>query len=158
MWVRNWTVTTIYRAKSGLPFTVMTGSDSPGYGNVDGSSYDRPNLVDPNILGRFVTHPDTAQQLLPRSAFAYLAPGQVRGNLGQNTFRRGGISNLNLALSRIWTLPSERYLTLRAEALNATNTPQFAEPITDLTNPAFGKITNTLNDGRNFALTLELRF
>jgi hypothetical protein len=158
MWARNWTVTTIYLAKSGLPFTVMTGSDSPGYGNVDGSSYDRPNVVDPAILGRFVTHPDTAQQLLPRSAFAYLAPGQVRGNLGQNTFRRGGISNLNLALSRIWTLPSERYLTFRAEAINAANTPQFAEPITDLTNPAFGKITNTLNDGRNFALTLELRF
>jgi len=155
---RNWTVSTVYLAKSGLPFTVMTGSDSPGYGNVDGSSYDRPNLVNPAILGRSVSHPDMAQQLLPAAAFAFLAPGQLRGNLGQNTFRRGGISNLNLALSRIWALPSDRYLTLRAEAINAANTPQFAEPISDLTNPAFGKITNTLNDGRNIALSLELRF
>ena len=82
----------------------------------------------------------------------------MRGNLGQNTFRRGGISNVNLALSRIWTLPSERYLMFRIEAINAANTPQFADPLTDLTNPAFGKITNTLNDGRNFAFAVEFRF
>jgi hypothetical protein len=136
----------------------MTGSDSPGYGNVDGSSYDRPNLIDAGILGRHIAHPDTAHLLLPRSAFGYLSPGQTRGNLGQNTFRRGGISNLNMALSKIWMLRSERYLTFRIEAINATNTPQFAEPIVDLTNPAFGKITNTLNDGRSFAATLEFRF
>jgi hypothetical protein len=158
MWTRNWTISTVYLAKTGLPFTVMTGSDSPGYGNVDGSSYDRPNLMDTSILGRHVSHPDTAQELLPLSAFAFLRTGEVRGNLGQNTFRRGGINNVNLALSRVWTLPSERYLMFRIEAINATNTPQFADPITDLTNPAFGKITNTLNDGRNFAFAVELRF
>jgi hypothetical protein len=155
---RKWTISTIYLAKTGLPFTVMTGSDSPGYGNVDGSSYDRPNLVDPAVLGRHISHPDNAHRLLPRSAFVFLRTGEVRGNLGQNTFRRGGISNLNLAVSRVWTLPSERFIVFRVEAINAANTPQFAEPIADLTNPAFGKITNTLNDGRNFALALELRF
>jgi hypothetical protein len=158
VWTRNWTFSTIYLAKTGLPFTVMTGSDSPGYGNVDGSSYDRPNLVDVSILGRHVSHPDTAQALLPTSAFAFLRPGELRGNLGQNTFRRGGISNLNLAISRVWTLASERYVMFRAEAINAANTPQFADPVSDLTNPAFGKITNTLNDGRNFALAVEFRF
>jgi len=157
-WIRDWTVSTIYLAKTGLPFSVTTGSDSPGYGNVDGSNTDRPNLVNPAVLGRHVSHPDIAPALLPRSAFAYLGPGELRGNLGQNTFRRGGISNLNVALSRVWALASERYLMFRVEAINAANTPQFADPVTDLTNPAFGKITNTLNDGRNFAVALELRF
>ena len=66
--------------------------------------------------------------LLPVSAFTFLRPGEVRGNLGQNTFRRGGINNINLALSRVWTLPSERYLMFRIEAINAANTPQFADP------------------------------
>lgn len=157
-WIRNWSVSTVYLAKTGLPFTIMTGSDAPGYGNVDGSSCDRPNLLDPSILGRHVAHPATAPSLLSRAAFAYPRPGESRGNLGQNTFHRGGISNLNMALSKIWRLPSERMLTFRAEAVNAANTPQFAEPVTDLTNPAFGKITNTLNDGRNLSATLELRF
>ncbi len=34
------------------------------------------------------------------------------------------------------------------------NTPQFAEPSTQLTSPAFGQITNTLNDGRAFRFHL----
>ena len=122
-WIRDWTVSTIYLAKTGLPFSVTTGSDSPGYGNVDGSNTDRPNLVNPAVLGRHVSHPDIAPALLPRSAFAYLGPGELRGNLGQNTFRRGGISNLNVALSRVWALASERYLMFRVEAINAANTP-----------------------------------
>ena len=37
---------------------------------------------------------------------------------------------------------------LRAEAYNVTNTPQFDEPQRNLTSPSFGRITNTLNDGR----------
>ena len=40
-WVRalagGWTFSTIVLLKSGTPFTVYTGSDAPGYGNVDGT-------------------------------------------------------------------------------------------------------------------------
>jgi len=39
---------------------------------------------------------------------------------------------------------------LRAESINLFNTPQFAEPGTELANGNFGQITNTLNDGRTF--------
>jgi hypothetical protein len=47
---------------------------------------------------------------------------------------------------------------LRAESVNFLNTPQFAEPNKDLASPSFGRITNTLNDGRTFRFTLSLRF
>jgi hypothetical protein len=41
---------------------------------------------------------------------------------------------------------------LRAESSNVINTPQFAEPGTVFRTPAFGFITNTLNDGRTCRL------
>jgi hypothetical protein len=71
-----------------------------------------------------------------------------------NTFRRGGIRNLNAAVARTWPLWSEARLTFRAESINLTNTPQFAEPGSVLGSPEFGTITNTLNDGRTFRLNL----
>lgn len=154
----KWNVSAIWLAKTGMPFTVISGSDAPGYGNVDGANGDRPNLADSSILGRKVGDPDTSQQLLPRSAFQFMQPTDQRGNLGMGTFRRGGIFNMNLGLSRTWAIASERLLMFRAESINFTNTPQFAEPNTDLTSPAFGKITNTLNDGRLFRFTLQVRF
>ncbi|MCX6585421.1 MAG: hypothetical protein NTX13_02420 [Acidobacteria bacterium] len=156
--VRHWRIATIFVAKSGIPFKIITGADSPGFGNVDGSPGDRPNLLSPEILGRTISHPDVAAALLPRSAFAYPNPTDPRGNLGNNVFRRAGYRNLNANVERRFTLPHERAISFRAEAINALNTPQFAEPVGDLSNPAFGKITNTLNDGRTFRFSLSLDF
>jgi len=154
----GWTFSGALLVKTGTPFTVSSGSDSPGYGNVDGSGSDRPNLVDPSVLGRSLSHPDTSRALLPRSAFAYIQPTDLRGNLGRNTFRKGGIGNLNAAVSRTWTLRGEKRLTFRAESVNLSNTPQFAEPGHELASPEFGQITNTLNDGRSFRLLLRFGF
>jgi hypothetical protein len=154
----GWRVSGVFLAKTGLPFTVISGSDGPGYGNVDGSNGDRPNLLDPSILGRTIADPNTSTALLPRSAFAFISPTDARGNLGFNTFRRGGIRNMNAALFRTWTLHSDWRTTFRAESVNFFNTPQFANPNPDLSSPAFGKITNTLNDGRSFQFTLQLQF
>jgi len=151
----RWDLNAVVLAKSGMPFTVVTGSDGPGFGNVDGVNGDRPDILNPAILGMAINHPDIT---LPRSAFRLLTPGQARGNIGVSTFRRGGIRNINSSLARTWTLPRETKLQLRAESINLFNTPQFAEPNPDLSSPAFGKITNTLNDGRTFRLTLRLSF
>jgi hypothetical protein len=145
-------------AKTGPPFTVFSGSDGAGFGNVDGSPGDRPDLLDSSILGRTVNNPDTSVRLLPKSAFAFIGPAESRGNLGVGVFRRGGIRNVNASLSRTWTLAPERSLTFRAESINFLNTPQFAEPGTDLTSPSFGQITNTLNEGRTFQFQLRFRF
>jgi hypothetical protein len=141
--------------KTGTPFTVTSGSDGPGFGNVDGNGGDRPHLLDPSILGRTAGHPDTSRSQLLRSAFAYSGPlDEFGGSLGRNTFRKGGIYNLNASLRRTFTVAVEKKLTLRAESINLFNTPQFAEPGAELTNPNFGAITNTLNDGRTLRFGL----
>jgi len=87
---RQWRVSSIFVAKSGIPFRLVTGSDGPGFGNVDGVTGDRPKLLDPSILGRTIAQPDVAAALLPRSAFAFLCPTHRRGNLGSNAFFRAG--------------------------------------------------------------------
>lgn len=154
----RWSLNGVFLAKNGTPFNLRTGSDAPGYGNVDGIGADRPNLLDPTILGRTIGNPDTARQDLPRSAFAYIPLGEETGNLGRNVFRRGRIRNLNASLNADWTLVGEVRMNFRAESINLTNTAQFAEPGLSLTDPNFGAITNTLNDGRTFRLQLRLSF
>jgi hypothetical protein len=158
MLLRDWRMSGVFVAKAGTPFSVITGSDAPGYGNVDGVSGDRPNLVNQSILGKVISHPDLAPKILTRESFAFIEPTAARGNLGVNTFRRAGFRNLNVAVERRFAMQQDRAVSFRAESINATNTPQFAEPVWDLSNPAFGKITNTLNDGRTLRFSLSLEF
>lgn len=144
--------------RTGTPLTLYIGSDAPGFGNVDGSGGDRPNLLDPSILGLTISHPDLAPQILTRDKFGYMPVGEQRGNLGRNVMRKAPIANWNLAVQKSWRLraPRETQLQLRGEAYNGMNTPQFDEPQRNLTSPAFGKITNTLNDGRVFQFVLRV--
>jgi hypothetical protein len=154
----DWELSAVTLFKSGTPFTVDSGADAPGFGNVDGNGGDRPNLLDASVLGRTIGNPDESQGLLPRDAFAYMTLDQARGSLGRNTFRKGSIRNVNAALARTFAVRTDDRLTVRAEAINLSNTPQFAEPGFSLTNPNFGQITNTLNDGRTFRFGLSYAF
>jgi hypothetical protein len=154
----GWQVSGVAMLKSGTPLTLYIGSDAPGYGNVDGGPSDRPNILDPSILGLTISHPDTAPLIIRRDRFAYIVPGEHRGSVGRNSFRKSGIANYNAALSRSWRLGAgrERTAILRGEAYNLTNHAQFDEPQRNLSSPSFGRITNTLNDGR--VLQIGLRF
>ena len=152
----NWTLSTVSLLKSGTPFTVETGSDGPGFGNVDGRRGDRPMVLDTSVLGRTIGSPDTSQSLLPSGAFRYIdAPGEQAGSLGRNTFRKGKIANINASLSRRFPMGSEWAMELRAETINFFNTPQFADPGKSLSSPNFAQINNTLNDGRTFRFQLK---
>lgn len=157
----GWNISAVALIKTGIPFNITTGSDGPGFGNVDGNGGDRPILLDPSILGRTIADPDTSRQLLPRSAFRFIKPEEIvnfaeRGTLGRNVFRKGPIRNVNAQLSRSWAFKHDLRLTFRAESVNLLNTPQFAEPGVELANPNFGAITNTLNDGRTFKFAVQL--
>ena len=154
----QWQLSGVLLLKAGTPFEVGAGSDGPGRGNVDGSGGDRPNIDDPSILGASVDHPDSSAQRLPKSAFSFIEPTGLLGNVGRNTFRKDGIVNLNAGLSRRFPLSGDRSLLFRAESLNVLNHPQFAEPGTELVGDNFGQITNTLNDGRSFRFLLRLYF
>lgn len=112
---------------------------------MDGNAQDRPNILNPSLLGKSLDNPDTVAALLGADtckrpgtdALPYLhcqyfdtniAPGG-RGNLGMNTFRKDGTANWNTALGRSFRLPGgERSLDFRTEIINFFNTPQFDKP------------------------------
>ena len=152
-----WTLSAVTLLKTGTPFSVDSGSDGPGFGNIDSRRGDRPMLLDPSILGKTVGDPDASESVLSRSKFRFInAPDEQAGNLGRNTFRKGKIANVNASLSRTFALGSDWTMEFRAESINFFNTPQFAEPGSTMTSPNFGQINNTLNDGRTFRF--QLRF
>ena len=161
-WLRQafgaWDLSAVTLIKTGTPFTIEAGADSPGIGNVDGNSGDRVHIVDPSILGRTIDNPDTSVAGLPASAFAFMSVGELRGNIGRNTFRKDGVNNVNTSLSRTWRVSAEKAFTFRAESINFFNSPQFASPGSTLSSPNFGRITNTLNEGRTFRFFLRFAF
>ncbi|MBI4873745.1 MAG: TonB-dependent receptor [Acidobacteria bacterium] len=154
----GWQVSGVTMLKSGTPLTLYVGSDAPGYGNVDGGPSDRPNIVDPSILGMTIGHPDTAPLIMRRDRFAFIQPGEHRGSVARGAFRKAGIANFNAALSKLWRFHAGREWSaiLRGEAYNLTNHAQFDEPQRNLSSPSFGRITNTLNDGRVLQIGLRL--
>ncbi|MEO8052147.1 MAG: TonB-dependent receptor [Acidobacteriota bacterium] len=158
---RNWQVGGTLIVKNGTPFGLFAGSDAPGFGNVDGGNGDRPNIIDPSILGATVGNPDTSTQILSRDKFGFMAPGDTRGNLGNNVFRSQGIFNVNATVSREFRFEAQgRAFTLRAQAdaYNLGNHAQFASAEHVVGSSSFGKITNTLNNGRVLQFTMRLGF
>ena len=180
----RWTLSGTATFRSGTPFSVFTGSDGPGRGNIDSEGSDRPNITDPFILGKSFDDPDTSQRLMGAEGCRELTQQEVlvdfgipavpyfkcpgfntnlavggRGNVGFRTFRKDGTNNWNFAVGRTFPLTSaERQLQFRAEFYNFFNHAQFAAPGTTLTSPTFGQITNTVNKGRVAQLSLRFVF
>ncbi|MBI2819660.1 MAG: TonB-dependent receptor [Acidobacteria bacterium] len=175
---RRWTISGTTAFRSGTPFPLFTGSDGPGSGNVDGEGEDRPNLLNPAILGRSFDDPDTSLSLMGADScedvplsetvsykrckyFDTNLPVAGRGNIGYRVFRKDSTNNWNLALARSFPLPggnSEKQLQFRAEFYNFLNHAQFAAPGNSISSPTFGQITNTVNKGRVTQLSLRLFF
>jgi len=81
------------------------------------------------------------------------------GNSERNPIRGPGFFNVDLGLFRSFDLGNRMRLQLRAEAINATNHPNFANPAADVTGGNFGIITSTTGTGeRNLRFGARLSF
>ena len=137
----GWRVSSVVKLAKGTPFTVSTtGLDL----NLDSVTEGRPVLLDPSVLGNSISNPATSQQLLPRSAFRALTIGDGNASLvGRNTFFLDGVRNVDVGISKVFTMPWEgQRLTLRADLFNAFNHVQFGFPSADVTSANFGAITS----------------
>ena len=159
-WMGGFTLSGTTILRDGTPFSVEN-PDSPPFGNVDGERNDRPSILNPELLGISVDHPDTAREVLPRDAFdASASFRDGRGNLSRNSFRKDGTTNFNISLSRSFSVSQDQTRTIlfRTELINAFNHPQFDRPTTGLADPNFGQITNTQNAGRIIQVHLRFSF
>lgn len=157
--LRDWEIsgTTIFQ--SGIPWHPHT-ADAPGLGNVDGVQQDRPNLLNPALLGKSFDDPDTSAALLRREYFDTRIPVGGRGNIGFNTFRKDGTSNWNFSIGKAFRFRrwGESSAVFRAAFLNLFNHAQFEKPGFNVTSPSFGQITNTVNRGRVTQLSMRVNF
>ena len=92
------------------------------------------------------------------NAFA-AAPLGTWGDCGVGIARAPGYHNIDAVLSKRFDVGGQRYLELRAEAFNLTNTPSFAAPGSDIADVnTFGRITNTVSPPRNVELVVKFSF
>lgn len=155
----NWHITGIMELRTGLWYGVLTGSDAPGFGNVDGVDGDRPNIVKPGLVGMAVDNPDTAPLILRPEYFNTDIPAGGRGNISVASFRRDTINNTNLTVQKSFPVgKSERSLQMSAEFLNLFNHPLFERPGDVFPSEVFGKIVDTQNKGRVTQLQLKYNF
>src|SRR6266436_4410036 len=84
------------------------------------------------------------------------SPNGVQGNMARYAFSGPGFFNFDAAAFRRFSIREGIGLEFRLEAFSVTNTPQFSNPNTDITNSSFGKIKGV--DGGNRSIEMSARF
>ena len=133
----------IMSIQSGTPFYVVQNTApnllAAGSGQV-------PNQVKPEV--EYLHGIGLGNPYFDTTAFAP-ETGPRFGSVGRNSLRGPGVFNLDLGLFRTFSLTEYLRLQLRAEALNATNHPNFSNPSVNISDPStFGFITSTTGTGQ----------
>lgn len=138
----GWQLSGVVRLASGTPFSVVDAGRDIDF---DGFAEARPVIVDRSILGAHIDNRETAQQLLPASAFRPSTFGDTIDDLvPRNAFFLDGTRNVDLALAKNFRMPWQGHnLGLRIEGYNVFNWVQFGFPNTNLTGAAFGALNGT---------------
>jgi hypothetical protein len=145
-WVfADWQVSGITTIQSGYPFTVVTGGqDTSGFNQVIAgvtpSGGNRPDLGKPGALPQDNRNPDAAFDV---TWFAAALAGRT-GTSGRNQFYGPGLHNYDAAVAKSFPITEQIRMQFRADFFNLFNHTNFANPISDLSNANFGKITQTL--------------
>jgi hypothetical protein len=153
----NWEVSAIGTTQTGLPVNITvdrSNSSVPGLFAISGEM--RPNYV----AGAALMPPGGSTPATWINPAAFSVPAnQTFGNLGRNVFRAPGISQIDIGLSKFFTITEQLNVRIRADLFNALNDPQFAAPNADISQANFGVITTTIsnyNAGRGTPRELQL--
>ena len=129
----------ILQIRSAGQFSIFTGTDQA----LTTVANQPPVLVNPNPY----PSKQTFDNWIDRAAFAP-APLGTYGNVGYNSFKGPGVFQLNVAVSRTFSLGEKRSIQLRAEAFNLPNhvNGTFGAPGSiNLNSTNFGHITQDIS-------------
>ena len=135
----DWQVAPLLSIRSAQEFTVLSGLDNA----LNGQGLQTPSLANANPY----PSNQSVTNWINKSAFVQPTSGTY-GNLGYYNLKGPSVFQLNLALSRNFTLGERRFIQLRAEAFNLPNHLNPATPSpssSTLTAPNFGQITNDIS-------------
>ncbi len=144
---RDWTVSGIYTAHTGHPFTVNQSGN-----NVGTSMTGLPNVVgDPSGS-------QTVDQWFNPAAFQPV-PSGVFGNEVRNQLTGPGFQNMDLTIQRQIRVNPRLGVTLRWDIFNVFNTVNYGLPNRDITSAAtIGTITSLASDPRTMQLAARFTF
>ncbi len=146
--VGGWSLEGIARLESGPPFMVFTSEDIANTGR----KTQRLNLV-----GKPNEGPKTADQWFNTTAF--VRPSQFSfGNASPNITNADGIVGLDLSLQKSFRITEKQALELRGEFFNFPNTVSFADPVGNINNAAYGRISGQRVSSRQIQFSLRYRF
>ena len=149
--VNGWTLTSIFSAHSGNPFSIYSGRDNSLTGVPNNDLADQ-------ILAS-ATRPSGASSLTQwfnPAAYTLNAIGTF-GSSGRNSLIGPGFYNIDAALVKLTQLRENVGLQIRFEGFNLFNHANFALPTNTVTNGNFGKILSA-GDPRVLQLGAKLVF
>ena len=153
----GWQLNSFWTWESGLPIDIVapaTSLNAPGLNN-------RPNVKGPvNIIG----NAGLGQFWFDKSAFS-LPPANTIGNVGRNVLHGPHLFNIDGSVFRKFNITERLKMEFRAESFNASNTPWFDKPNTNIGDAAFGQVTTAqgtqsvkVNMNRSFQASLRIAF
>ena len=139
-WLTGWTLSGIFRLRSGFPINVLTDEQPLGQGFDNVGRPDRlPGMpawiADPSAPG--------GRRLNP-GAFA-LPPAGAPGTLGRNAIAGNPLAQVDVSLRREFALFRGVSLEVGLNVFNVLNHPAFADPVPFLSSPWFGQSTSMQN-------------
>jgi hypothetical protein len=147
VFARGWTVSGIYTAHTGHPFTVTQSNNNVGT-NMTGL---------PNVNGD-TTGPKTVDQWFNTAAFQAVTSGFF-GNEQRNQLTGPGFQNFDMTFQRQIKLGPRLAATLRWDIFNVFNAVNFGIPNKDIsTASTFGTISSLASDPRTMQLALRFAF
>jgi hypothetical protein len=150
----NWQINGIVTFAAGTPLEIAAPNTSQSFSEVL-----RPNVSGNPALSNSRPLGEKLAQWFDTSVFSQPAPFTF-GN-GPRTLpnvRSDGASNLDLSLFKIFPIGERRFVQLRGEFLNLTNTPEFGLPGRTLAAAGFGLVGNQASAPRQVQLALRLVF
>jgi hypothetical protein len=144
---RDWTVSGIYTAHSGHPFTAGQSGNNVGT-NMTGL---------PNVVGA-TSGAQTVDSWFNTAAFQAV-PSGVFGNELRNRLTGPGFQNFDMTVQRQVRLSPRMAVTLRWDIFNVFNTVNFGLPNRDLSSTAtFGSISSLSSDPRTMQIAARFTF
>jgi len=138
----GWQVSIIGAFQTGAPFTVYNNSqDFSGLNQFN----DRPDLTRSGPLTQDNRNPDVA---FDKTYFSGTPPAGRVGGSGRNQYYGPGLQNVDLSLAKNFPLfarlGEQTRLQFGSDFFNILNHTNFANPVGNMSNANFGKITQTV--------------
>jgi hypothetical protein len=144
----GWRLTGVFQAHSGVPFTPVVGSADQS--NSQASQCYCGFAWLPNVVGNPKLSNPTISEWFNTAAFAVPATDTF-GNAGRNMLRGPHWRDVDFSLGKTFWLGDRYHLEVRADAFDALNNPNFAQPSASV-GVAGGGVITSANTNRQIQL------